>query len=52
VLGAKSVAYQLLNLSGAIGIMVVSWKMRAMQPAVLNLVWTVIAMPALVRMAL
>lgn len=50
-IGAESVWYQLLNLTGALGIGAISWAKRATQPAVLNAVWTCIAAAALVRMA-
>jgi hypothetical protein len=52
VLDSKSAWYQLLNLTGALGIGAVSWAKRALQPAVLNLVWSVIAVVALVRIAI
>ncbi len=41
--------YQLLNATGAVGIVVVSFSKRAWQPGVLNLVWLVVAIIALVR---
>lgn len=50
VLGSKSVLYQVLNLTGALGIAVVSIQKRALQPAFLNLAWTAIAVVAIVRL--
>ncbi len=41
--------YQILNGTGAIGIVIVSLYKRAYQPAVLNTVWTVIAFIALLQ---
>ena len=48
-LTANSVAYQLLNIFGAIGIVVVSIGKSAWQPAVLNIVWAIIGGVALLR---
>ena len=42
--------YQLLNLSGGIGIVLVSAAKRAYQPMVLNIVWSVIGAASLVRL--
>jgi hypothetical protein len=50
VLPSNSVWYQLLNGTGAIGIVIESWNKRAYQPAVLNVIWTVIAVISMVRM--
>lgn len=52
VLASDSVWFQLLNGTGALGILAVSWYRRAYQPAVLNALWAAIAIVALVRMAL
>ena len=41
--------YQGLNFTGAIGIVVVSLAKKAYQPAALNVIWTVIALIALVK---
>lgn len=50
MLGADSLAYQLLNVTGAIGIVLVSYVRRAYQPMALNAVWTVIGLAALLKM--
>jgi len=50
ILAADGVWYQVLNLTGAAGIVAVSWLRRAMQPAALNLIWTAIAAISLIRM--
>lgn len=47
---ADSAIYQLLNLTGALGIIVISIVKRAKQPAVLNAFWALIALVALVSM--
>ena len=48
VIPASGYAYQLLNLSGAIGIATISIVKKAQQPAVLNTVWAIIAFIAIV----
>ncbi|MDD5726917.1 MAG: CBU_0592 family membrane protein [Patescibacteria group bacterium] len=45
-----SLTYQLLNLSGALGILVISLLKRAFQPAALNIVWAIIAVVAVIFM--
>ncbi len=42
--------YQLLNLTGAVGIVVISIIKRASQPAVLNILWAVVALVAIVSL--
>lgn len=46
---AKSLVYQLLNLTGAVGIIVEALSKKDTQPAVLNAIWAVIAVVAIVR---
>lgn len=41
--------YQFLNFSGALGIVVVSFFKRAYQPGVLNIIWALIALFAIVK---
>lgn len=52
VLAANSIPYQMLNLTGAAGIVVISFMKRAYQPAALNAIWTVIAIIALLQIFL
>ena len=52
VLDSSSIFYQVLNLTGAIGIVVVSISKGAKQPAVLNFVWAVIALLAIASIVL
>lgn len=52
LLPADSLLYQLLNGSGAVGIVAVSLHKRAYQPAVLNSIWTIIAFLAITKMVL
>lgn len=42
--------YQILNLTGALGIVLVSFYKRAYQPAALNIIWTLIALVAIIKM--
>ena len=50
ILEPTNLWYQLLNGTGALGIVVVSFAKKAYQPGVLNIVWTVIALIAMLRM--
>jgi hypothetical protein len=52
VVSSSSALYQLLNLTGATGIFVVSAAKGAHQPAAVNLVWALIAAVALVGILL
>lgn len=47
VIAAKSYTYQLLNLTGALGIMVEAASKKDIQPVVLNIVWVGIALVAI-----
>lgn len=49
VLSRESVAYQLLNLTGALGIIIDSLSHRATKAAVLSVIWAAMALIALVR---
>jgi hypothetical protein len=49
LLASDSLTYQILNATGAAGVMIISFMRRAYQPVVLNLVWTLIAVVAIVR---
>jgi hypothetical protein len=48
IIEAESEAYQLLNLTGAAGVAILSLTKRAHQPAVLNSIWAIIALAALI----
>lgn len=52
IVGPNSYGYQLLNLTGALGIVAVSISKKARQPAMLNLAWAVIALIALAGLLL
>jgi hypothetical protein len=47
-LTAHSIWYQVLNGTGALGVVLVSFRKKAYQPAVLNIVWALIALVAIV----
>lgn len=49
ILSAQNVTYQLLNLTGAAGIIVSSLQKRDFQPVALNVVWLLIAFVALLK---
>lgn len=46
---AGSIIYQTLNFTGAIGIVLISLYEKAYQPVALNLIWTIIAVIALLK---
>lgn len=52
VISATGFWYQFLNTTGAVGIVIVSWRKQAYQPMVLNSVWTLIGGVALIRLLL
>lgn len=49
ILQSNSLAYQLLNLTGAVGIVAVSLYKKVYQPGVLNIIWTIIALVAILK---
>lgn len=51
IIPANGYLYQLLNLTGALGIVAETASKKDTQPAVLNLVWAVIALIAIIRLA-
>jgi len=46
----KGLVFQLINLTGAIGLMTISWNKRVKQNVVLNLFWAAIAVFALLQL--
>ncbi len=48
-LQATSIWFQLLNATGALGIVTVSFSKKDYQPGVLNIIWTAIALIAIVK---
>ena len=49
VTDANNLMYQLLNITGAAGIVFISMQKKTYQPAVLNRIWFVIAAAAILR---
>ena len=47
VLNATNIWYQLLNATGALGIVAISFYKHTYQPGVLNIIWAVIALLAI-----
>jgi len=52
ILSNNSLLFQGLNLTGAIGIMVDAIQDKNTQPAVLNIIWAIIALIAIVKIIL
>ncbi len=49
MLNSTSITFQLLNLSGSMGLVALSYNKKVYQGAVLNVVWSGIAVAALVK---
>jgi hypothetical protein len=49
VLTSKSLGYQLLNLSGALGIIVEAYTKKDKQPVELNIIWAIIALASIIH---
>lgn len=45
----NSMLFQVLNGTGAIGIVIISLHKKAYQPAVLNIIWTLVALIAIIN---
>lgn len=52
VIVPHSFVYQLLNLTGALGIIIEAWSKKDVQPAVLNSIWAGIALVVLIQLAI
>lgn len=52
IIPSSSLSYQLLNLTGSIGVITISLNKKAKQPAVLNIVWAIIAAIAIINLAI
>ncbi len=48
-ISAHSILFQILNGTGAIGIVIISLYKKAYQPAVLNVIWTLVALIAILN---
>ncbi|HLP86566.1 MAG TPA: hypothetical protein VK153_01670 [Candidatus Paceibacterota bacterium] len=52
IISSSNLVYQILNATGALGIVYISFKKKAYQPGVLNIIWTVIAIIAIINIFL
>lgn len=52
IIDSSSWQYQVLNLTGALGIVIEAWHKKDRQPAVLNIFWAGIAAFALIHLAI
>ena len=52
ILSSNSLTFQILNLTGAIGIVVDAIDDKNTQPAVLNAIWAIIALIAIVKIVI
>lgn len=50
VLEARDISYQLMNMFGAFGIVISSYKNKDMQPVVINVFWIMIALFAIINL--
>jgi len=50
ILSPSTFLYQILNGTGAFGIVYISFKKKAYQPGVLNIIWAIIALIAIIRL--
>lgn len=48
-ISANSMLFQIINLTGAVGIIVISLYKKVYQSVVLNVVWTIIALVAIIN---
>lgn len=49
---SNSLLYQALNGTGAVGLVYISFKKKAYQPGVLNIIWSLIALVAIIKILL
>lgn len=49
LISSTSLSYQLLNLTGALGIVVVAYSKKDYQPTVLNIIWFLVALIAIIN---
>jgi hypothetical protein len=49
VIESTNIWYQILNCTGALGVVVVSFYNKTYQPGILNIVWAIIAIIAIIR---
>jgi len=49
VLFSTDLIYQVLNFTGSLGLILISFRKHAYQPAVLNIIWSAIALIAIIN---
>lgn len=49
ILSSNNLVYQILNMSGALGIVYDSFRDKDYQPVVLNIIWAIIALIAIIK---
>jgi len=49
LIASSDLIYQILNTTGALGIVYISFKKKAYQPGVLNIIWAIIAIIAIIK---
>lgn len=49
IMGTDNIWYQLMNIFGSLGIILVSYLRRNYQPMVLNIIWIIIASISLIK---
>jgi heme/copper-type cytochrome/quinol oxidase subunit 2 len=49
ILNSDDLLYQILNGTGALGVVLISLSKKTYQPAVLNIIWTIIAIIAIIN---
>ena len=49
LLSSGNIWFQVLNLTGALGITLISFYKKTYQPAILNFIWAIIALVALIK---
>lgn len=52
IITVQDIIYQLLNMVGSVGIILVAFSKKDYQPMVLNIIWVLIAVIALLRIVL
>ncbi|OGY79104.1 MAG: hypothetical protein A3B74_01395 [Candidatus Kerfeldbacteria bacterium RIFCSPHIGHO2_02_FULL_42_14] len=52
LLAVDNIVYQILNVTGALGIVYISFKKKAYQPGILNIIWAIIAGIAIIGIIL
>lgn len=50
ILSVSSFLYPIMNCTGALGVMYISFKKKAYPPGVLNIIWAIIALIAIIRL--